>query len=49
MNLEFTQKDIETKMADHSGIVAKSYLVAKESSVVEILNYSDNRFHVLHP
>lgn len=40
MNLEFTQKDIETKTADHSGIVAKSYLVAKESSVVEILNYS---------
>ncbi|CAC9597626.1 hypothetical protein BPUTSESOX_2127 [uncultured Gammaproteobacteria bacterium] len=40
MNLDFTQKDIETKMADHSGIVAKSYLAAKESSVAAILNYS---------
>jgi hypothetical protein len=27
-------------MADHSGIVAKSYLAAKESSVAAILNYS---------
>lgn len=40
MNLDFTQKDIETKMAEHSGIVAKSYLAAKESSVAAILNYS---------
>ncbi|VVH64878.1 hypothetical protein BSPLISOX_2249 [uncultured Gammaproteobacteria bacterium] len=39
-NLEFTQKDIEMKMADHEGIVAKSCLVAKESSVAAILNYS---------
>lgn len=40
MNLEFTQKDIETKIEDHSGIVAKSYLAAKEESVAAILNYS---------
>ncbi|MBA6234060.1 MULTISPECIES: chromosome partitioning protein ParA [unclassified Colwellia] len=40
MNLDFTQKDIETRMADHSGIVAKCYLAAKESSVAAILNYS---------
>jgi hypothetical protein len=40
MNLDFTQKNIETKMADHSGIVAKCYLAAKESSVAAILNYS---------
>jgi len=39
-NLDFTQKDIETQMADHSGIVAKAYLVAKEDSVAAILNYS---------
>jgi hypothetical protein len=39
-NLEFTQKDIEMKMADHGGIVAKSCLVAKESSVAAILSYS---------
>ena len=40
INLEFTQKDIEVQMKDHSGIVAKSYLAAKEESVTEILNYS---------
>lgn len=40
INLDFTQKDIDTKMADHSGIVAKSYLAAKEDSVAAILNYS---------
>jgi hypothetical protein len=40
INLEFTQKDIEVQMKDHSGIVAKSYLAAKEKSVAEILNYS---------
>ncbi len=40
INLEFTQKDIEVQMKDHSGIVAKSYLAAKEESVAEILNYS---------
>jgi|TARA_R110002050_G_scaffold255376_1_gene394068 predicted transcriptional regulator len=40
MNLEFTQKEIESKMEDHSGIVAKSYLAAKEATVAEILNYS---------
>ncbi len=40
INLDFTQKDIETRMADHSGIVAKSYLAAKETSVAAILDYS---------
>jgi hypothetical protein len=40
MNLDFTQKEIEIQMSDHSGIVAKSYLAAKEESVVAILNYS---------
>jgi len=40
MNLDFTQKGIETQMAGHSGIVAKSYLAAKENSVAAILNYS---------
>lgn len=40
INLDFTQKDIETKIADHSGIVAKSYLAAKERTVAAILNYS---------
>lgn len=40
MDLEFTQKEIEKKIEDHSGIVAKSYLVAKEESVAAILNYS---------
>jgi len=40
MNLDFTQKGIETQMAGHSGIVAKSYLAAKEDSVAAILNYS---------
>lgn len=40
INLDFTQEGIETKMAGHSGIVAKSYLAAKEESVAAILNYS---------
>jgi hypothetical protein len=40
MNLDFTQKEIEIQMSDHSGIVAKSYLAAKEESVAAILNYS---------
>ena len=40
INLDFSQKEIETQMADHSGIVAKSYLAAKEDSVTAIMNYS---------
>ncbi|MFA7092230.1 MAG: hypothetical protein WC149_10300 [Arcobacteraceae bacterium] len=40
MNLNFSEKDIKEQMGNHSGIVAKSYLVAKENSVAEILNYS---------
>ncbi len=40
MNLDFTQKEIEIQMSDHSGIVAQSYLAAKEESVAAILNYS---------
>jgi len=40
MNLDFTQKEIEIQMSDHSGVVAKSYLAAKEESVAAILNYS---------
>ncbi len=40
MNLDFTQKEIEIQISDHSGIVAKSYLAAKEESVAAVLNYS---------
>ncbi|CAC9651318.1 hypothetical protein, partial [uncultured Gammaproteobacteria bacterium] len=40
INLEFTQKEIETKIENHSGIVAKSYLAARETTVAEILKYS---------
>lgn len=40
MNLNFSEKDINEQLRDHSGIVAKSYLAAKENSVAEILNYS---------
>jgi len=40
MNLDFTQKEIEIQISGHSGIVAKSYLAAKEESVAEILSYS---------
>jgi len=39
-NLDFSQKEIESRMENHSGIVAKSYLAAKETSVAEIFNYS---------
>jgi hypothetical protein len=39
-NLDFSQKEIEMQIKNHSGIVAKSYLVANESTVSEILNYS---------
>ena len=40
MNLDFTQKEIEIQIKNHSGIVAKSYLAAKEKTVAEILKYS---------
>jgi hypothetical protein len=40
VNLDFSQKEIDTQLSGHSGIVAKSYLAAKEDSVSEILNYS---------
>ncbi len=40
MNLEMSEKYINKKIEGHSGIVAKSYLAAKEDSVAEILNYS---------
>jgi len=40
MNLEFTQKEIESQIENHGGIVAKSYLAAREESVAEILKYS---------
>ena len=40
MNLDFSQKEIHREMESHGGIVAKSYLAAKESSVAEILKYS---------
>lgn len=39
-NLDFTQKEIEAQISDHSGIVAKAYLAAKEDSVAAILSYS---------
>jgi len=39
-NLDFTQKEIEAQVSDHSGIVAKAYLAAKEDSVAAILSYS---------
>lgn len=40
MDLNFSEKDINEQLSDHSGIIAKSYLAAKENSVAEILNYS---------
>lgn len=40
INLDFSDKDINEQSATHGGIVAKSYLAAKEDSVAEILNYS---------
>lgn len=40
MNLNVTQKEIDSKLEGHSGKVAKSYLVAKEETVAKILNYS---------
>lgn len=40
MNLDYSEKDINAQISDHSGVVAKSYLAAKENSVAEILNYS---------
>jgi hypothetical protein len=41
MNLEFTQKDIEMKMADHEGIVAKSCLYFR---VLIILKFSSKGY-----
>jgi len=40
MKLEYSEKDINDQMKFHGGIVAKSYLVAEEKSVAEILKYS---------
>ena len=40
LNLDFSENDINNQTSNKSGIVAKSYLVAKENSVAEILNYS---------
>ncbi len=40
INLDFSNNDIRDKMNNHGGYVAKSYLVANENSLVEILNYS---------
>ncbi|MFT6908213.1 MAG: hypothetical protein ACJAS1_004907, partial [Oleiphilaceae bacterium] len=40
INLEFSQKEIESEIADHGGIVAKAYLSAKETTVAKILDYS---------
>ena len=40
MNLDFSDNEINEQTADHGGVVAKSYLAAKEDSVAEILNYS---------
>ena len=40
MNLSFSEKDIDEQIGNHSGIVAKSYLVAKENTISEILMYS---------
>lgn len=47
VNLDFSQKEIEAQLANHSGIVAKSYLAAKETSVAEILNYSSETAEAL--
>lgn len=46
MNLKITEKEISDQVGDHSGIVAKSYLVAKEESVAEILNFSSETAEV---
>lgn len=40
MNLEFSQKEIESQLSDHGGVVAKTFLVAKEKTVLEILKFS---------
>lgn len=40
MNLNFTEKDMNEELSDHSAIVAKTYLSASESTVYEILKYS---------
>lgn len=47
INLNFSEKEINEQMKGHSGIVAKSYLVAKENSVAEILNYSSETAETL--
>jgi hypothetical protein len=47
LNLDFSQKEIEAQVANHSGIVAKSYLAAKETSVAEILNFSSETAETL--
>lgn len=39
-NLEFSDKNINEELGDHSAIVAKTYLSAEESTVCEILKYS---------
>ena len=46
-DLEFSQKDIEQRLSGHAGIVAKSYLVAEESSVEEIIRFSGDMAEVL--
>ncbi|RUO65404.1 hypothetical protein SAMN06297229_1193 [Pseudidiomarina planktonica] len=40
MNLNVTGKDINEQIGDHSAIVARTYLSARESTVAEILKYS---------
>mgnify|MGYP003676593616 CR=1 FL=1 len=40
VNLDYTEKEITELMDDHASSVAKSYLVANERTIVEILKYS---------
>ena len=47
MSLDTKQEDIDLKLKDHSGIVAKCYLVAREESVGKILEFSAEAGEVL--
>ncbi|MGR5295350.1 hypothetical protein ACPV5U_02755 [Vibrio mediterranei] len=49
VNLDLSQKEIEIILKDHSGSVAKSYLVARESTVAEILDFSAETAEALLP
>ncbi|HGS4642775.1 TPA: hypothetical protein ACMDO7_003566 [Vibrio cholerae] len=49
INLDLSKQEIEKILKNHSGSVAKSYLVAKESTVSEILDFSAETAEALLP